>query len=53
MKQIIVNLFHFFNILYNYFIQNTAYKGIDFILLKKPKFFVETRIEYLGFISLI
>ena len=36
-----------------YLIQNTAYKGIDFILFSSPKFLVENRIAYLGLYLLI
>ena len=31
-----------------YFIQNTAYKGIDFMPFVKPKFLEDILIEYLG-----
>lgn len=33
---------------FSIYIQNTAYKGIDLMLLANPKLLFENRIEYLG-----
>ena len=41
-------IFHFYFCYRTYFIQNVAYKGIDFIPLANPKFLVEILIAYLG-----